>query len=193
ANDQVIPYFKGPNCLNAASPRATLGGVNDNDLLPSAQLDQLLTQIGLPLSKKERYIYYGRTPPADEADALTGPPKPEGPPGGGGLPFSEAGEVGGDDCVSRKIRKLKAEGKYTHEQCIAIALKHCGQSNQSEDTPDPFADASPAGQALDQIALPGPEGARAEELLKAAREQGVETLGVVTRQALRRLLAGGSV
>src|SRR5262245_22026594 len=79
------------------------------------------------------------------------------------------------------------------EQAVAVALKVCGKSNQSEGHSDPFADASPAGQASDQIALPGPEGARAEELLRAAREQGVETLGVVTRQALRRLLAGGSV
>src|SRR5262245_1823374 len=159
-NDQIVPYFNDLNFLNAAPPRATLGGVNDNDLLPSAQLDQLLTQIGLPLSKKERYIYYGRTPPADEGDALTGPPKPEGPPGGGGggLPFSEGGATAFNDCVSEKISKLMHEG-YEQRQAIAIASKDCGQSNQSEDPCGPFAGARTADefcQSGPNAGKPGP-------------------------------------
>src|SRR5262245_40831525 len=81
----------------------------------------------------------------------------------------------------------------THDQAAAAMQRIAAQAKGTGEAARPFADEPPVGQAADQIALPGPEGARAEELLKAAREQGVETLGVVTRQALRRLLSQGSV
>jgi hypothetical protein len=93
-NQKVWPLLTEINFVDADPPLATLGGVNDSDLLPSAQLDQLLVQNGLPLSKKKAYEYYGRSAPEGPDDALTGPPQPPAG-GGGGFPFSEAAEFCG--------------------------------------------------------------------------------------------------
>lgn len=42
------------------------------DLLTQAKIDRELSSLGLPLSEQELYERYGRTPPEDEDDAITG-------------------------------------------------------------------------------------------------------------------------
>lgn len=154
ANDQLLPLATEENFRGAAPPRAMLGGVNDGELTASAQLDEILTRVGLPLSKRDAYERYGRSPPADDADALA-PPQPAQPPGGGGgLPFDDGGGA--------------APPAEEHAE------------------PDP-----PAGQAPDLTALPGADGVRAEQLLRAARDAGVAELAAIARAAGKRLLRGG--
>jgi hypothetical protein len=58
--------------------------------------------------------------------------------------------------------------------------------------PGPFADDPPEGQAPTQVALPGQDGNRAEELLAEAKRAGAATLADVMRSAVDRLLAQGA-
>src|SRR5262249_14388601 len=64
ASTHLTPLATAVNFTGAAPPVCTLGGVNDRDLLPSAQLDGQLLANGVPLSRKDAYTRYGRTPPA---------------------------------------------------------------------------------------------------------------------------------
>lgn len=48
------------------------------------------------------------------------------------------------------------------------------------------------GPAAKQVALPGSDGHKAEQLLRASQRQGVATLGMLARAAVTRLLASGN-
>jgi len=93
ASQPIWDLLTAVNFLDAAPPRATVGGVNDQDLLSSANLDDILVnKLSLPLSRKERAAYYGRQLAATPEDAMKPAPAGGGaPPGGaGGLPFHGA-------------------------------------------------------------------------------------------------------
>ena len=70
-------------------PKAAMSGVDDLELAESLNLDKGLSDMGLPLSKKELYERYGRSQPLDDDDAL----KPTvAAPGGGGFQSPKEGQ-----------------------------------------------------------------------------------------------------
>lgn len=90
-NQKVWPLLTEINFVDADPPLATLGGVNDSDMLASAQLDDILVnKLRLPLSQKDRLAYYGRQPAQTPEDTIQPAPAPAPPGGGGGFPFSQA-------------------------------------------------------------------------------------------------------
>jgi len=94
ANDQIIPFWHRLNWAGGTPPQAYLGGVNDRDLQPSADLDTALVKMGLPISRADAYARYNRTPPRDPKDALgasnTLVPTGGAPAQGAPAPFGEA-------------------------------------------------------------------------------------------------------
>jgi hypothetical protein len=66
----------------------------------------------------------------------------------------------------------------------------CEQMRRLADLSDCFDE--DAGPAPDQVALPGHDGERAEQLLDASKRQGVRLLTDLARPAVRRLLRGAS-
>jgi Protein of unknown function (DUF935) len=89
---QLAPPWVELNYGDVPCPTVTLGAVSEDDLLRRASVDRALQGLGMKLSKKEAYAFYGRQEPADPADVLE-PPAPGAAPGG--LPFAEGeGEQG---------------------------------------------------------------------------------------------------
>ena len=76
-------------------PRASLGAVDVGEMLEELQIDSGLHAMKVPLSRREIYEKYNRTPPDpdDPADALVDEP----PPGGPGGPGAPPGAGGGGD------------------------------------------------------------------------------------------------
>ena len=82
-NKQIIPDLVQLNYSNCDLPSATIGGINDQDNLTSAQLDDILVnKLKIPLSLRDAYKRYGRAQPIDPTDAIS--PQPEPAMGGGG-------------------------------------------------------------------------------------------------------------
>ena len=82
--DMVTRNFHG-----RVPPKAAMSGVDDLELAESLNLDKGLSDMGLPLSKKELYERYGRSQPLDDDDAL----KPTvAAPGGGGFQSPKEGQ-----------------------------------------------------------------------------------------------------
>lgn len=86
---------------------ATWGAVSEQALMARAQLDKVLQDIGLELSRKEAYAYFGRQRPASPDDVLGGSKNggggdgapgapPSGGPGGNGKGQPPDDEGGGD-------------------------------------------------------------------------------------------------
>jgi len=85
-NEQWIPDLIDYNFAPGTGyPTIELGGVNDQDLLVSTQVDEALQRMGLPLSQADAYKRYRRQKPLNEADALT----PAMPLAGGAPAFAE--------------------------------------------------------------------------------------------------------
>lgn len=57
------------NFVDASYPKAVFGGVDDRELIETAQVDNMLHQV-LDLSKEEMYEKYGRQPPKNEEDTI---------------------------------------------------------------------------------------------------------------------------
>jgi hypothetical protein len=86
ARPWVAYNYHGMEC-----PDLTWGTVSESALTARAQLDKALQEIGLQLSQKEAYSYYGRQRPTDPKDVLT----PKGAGGGGGPPGMPGAPPGG--------------------------------------------------------------------------------------------------
>jgi hypothetical protein len=81
--EQMLAELYEENYAGVPVADVTLGSVSDTALEARARVDAALQAIGVRLSKKEAYNYYGRQEPADEEDVLTpggGPAVPGGGP-----------------------------------------------------------------------------------------------------------------
>jgi hypothetical protein len=153
ANEQIIPRVTDKNFTDANYPKASLGSVNDQELLNSARLDELLVKNGLPLSKKDRYDYYGRAMPSGPDDEMKLPAATgAGPPA---FPFSAPPRE-----FSTKADKIEKKLE------------------------DQTADEG-------EVALAGSDGAQAEKLLKAAKDEGTKKLSELAEAAVGRLVDAG--
>jgi hypothetical protein len=108
--EQAAPPLTRLNYPGVPPCTVTLGAVDEGALSARLRNDTgLVKDLGLKLSRKESYRYYGRQQPAGPDDELGGPPAPKPPPGGNGtgngaaggppaVPFAEAfaEERGGD-------------------------------------------------------------------------------------------------
>lgn len=78
------------NFVTDRYPRAVLGAIDTTEMMAEAQLDKMLLDMGLKLSKAEAYEKYSRTPPTSPDDELGGQQQGQGPGGpggpGGGMP-----------------------------------------------------------------------------------------------------------
>ena len=61
------------NFVTDAYPVATLSAVDVNEMMAEAQLDKILLDTGLKLSRTDMYDRYGRVPPDDEQDSIESP------------------------------------------------------------------------------------------------------------------------
>jgi hypothetical protein len=110
--EQASPPLTRLNYPGVPPCTVTLGAVDEGALSARLRNDTgLVKDLGLKLSRKESYRYYGRQQPAGPDDELGGPPAPppKPPPGGNGtgngaaggppaVPFAEAfAEEGGGD------------------------------------------------------------------------------------------------
>jgi hypothetical protein len=99
ATGQIVRRWYDRNYPDIEPASAAWGNVNEQALLASANLDDVLTnKLKMPLSMKERRTYYGRPAPADDADKLGGDQGQGGQPPGQPPPappaaFSEAGSA----------------------------------------------------------------------------------------------------
>jgi hypothetical protein len=92
---QMLKPWYAFNYHDMEPGQCTWGAVSEQALMARANLDKTLKDIGLELSKKEAYAYYGRQRPADRDDVLGGDEGGGGGPGGGG-PGGPGGGGGGD-------------------------------------------------------------------------------------------------
>jgi hypothetical protein len=70
-NDFIIPKFTDMNFAGSPPyPKAVLGGINAADIKADLEIDQMLVEMGVPLSLKDVYRRAARVPPEDEADTL---------------------------------------------------------------------------------------------------------------------------
>lgn len=162
---QIAPDLVAMNFAGAACPEIGLGGVNDASLLASVQVDAGLLDMGLALSKKERYKYYGRQEPEDEGDVLVRPtPPPSGSGGMAGLPFADP-----------------TPAKTTPPQPPA-------SPSAAGDFPE---SAGRSRRAGDDVALAGPDGVQATALLRRSVRSGTAALGELAAAAVERLAAKG--
>jgi hypothetical protein len=86
---QMAPAWTEVNYAGVLPPTVTWGSVSEEEMSARARVDEALQKLGMKLSEKEAYAFYGRQRPVDDADVLKpdkggGEPSPGGGPGGGG-------------------------------------------------------------------------------------------------------------
>jgi hypothetical protein len=85
-NEQILPEATETNFgPDVEPPTAVLGAIDVGYLQQELSIDSGLSKLGVPLSAKEVYGRYNRSPPKDDADKLVAPA-----PGGFGLPFADS-------------------------------------------------------------------------------------------------------
>lgn len=185
----IIKDLVDLNYVAGEYPRASLSAVDVNELTAKLQIYTGVQALGVPLSKEDVYETFGVKVPEDESDALKPPQPGAQPPGGGdpngppGLPFADATVT---PFTPTTLRKMDDDGSNTRE--VATGDSPFDSARSGPDTSPP---APPSDRGKD-MALAGPDGRQAEELLGTAMRQGVATLGTVARQAVERLLRQGN-
>lgn len=185
--DSVKVNF-GPD---VSAPLLTLGAVDDQELIPTAQLYGMLQGMGVELSKKAAYKRFRVDEPENPEDVLQkpqqgqpggeggmpgmpglggGPPSPPKPPGGGTHGWQPyRGARGGKGRVDpRSGRKVYGPG-----------APGAPRKFSEGDSPAP------------EIALAGADGAKAGGLLRKAQAAGTAALSEIAGKAVRRLLRTG--
>lgn len=161
--NQMVKELTEINYSGVEPPTVTWGSVSEQAMQARLAVDTGLQQLGMKLSKREAYAYYGRSEPADEDDVLAPAQPPGGPPGGGqgGMPF-------GDDGAPP-------------------------QPLPPPRPPPPPAPEGFADDGDRDLAPAGEDGQAAADLLKNSVRQGVRAFAEVTRAAVARLLKSGNV
>lgn len=159
-NKQILPDLTEFNYgSDAEPPKVALGAIDVNELQAELALDQGLYNMDFPLSRKELADRYSRVIATDPEDILKRPAQPSAA-GGPAAP-------GGAPAVPFDDAPPPAKPPPTKGGGLPV----------------------PAAAKSGDVALAGPDGAKARDLLRASQDRLTAKLNDVTAAAVKRLLA----